>query len=498
LQSPPTGKLLTSNPWPPLTAQVSSVTTYQKTPNYFNVDLANSKTQKTSYDNANDRHTLGSLNSSVDFPQLNTGTNPYFGEPTNPFPWVSWNNRPFSNPMELLCVPSSSPSRACFEMTPGYPPSNPAAVTAGNPYDYSTANPTSNPFVLHQPFGQQNGQQTGFGQLLNFFQTAPVTPSAAASTAPHLYRLLDFVEVPSPYSGAERWYNPQQNFGGFTAPPAVSGYYRPPFNKLSRFRDPGKINLNTVFDDPNATGQTESVWDALVGQFPGLRRGDGFFQQLLLSRQGYTSASYGTAAYGINNSYPTRFANPIRPADSADLMPNSTYAPGMRKVTPVEASLLRPDTNSLAGGWQPLFQINQTTSGTNGSAYQSWIGPAPGQPAGTNVGQYHDIIRNPYFRFQALQKLGNMTTNHSNCFAVWVTIGYFEVEDYRPGGAGTAIVVDAAHPDGLSLSQEVGADSGEITRHRAFYIIDRSIPVGFLPGSRLNTDDCVLVRRLIE
>jgi hypothetical protein len=72
---------------------------------------------------------------------------------------------------------------------------------------------------------------------------------------------------------------------------------------------------------------------------------------------------------------------------------------------------------------------------------------------------------------------------------VWITIGYFEVEP---------TAVDAAHPDGFVLGQELGADSGQITRHRAFYIIDRSIPVGFIPGKRLNTDECILVRRLIE
>ena len=46
--------------------------------------------------------------------------------------------------------------------------------------------------------------------------------------------------------------------------------------------------------------------------------------------------------------------------------------------------------------------------------------------------------------------------------------------------------------------QEIGIDTGNVTRHRGFFIIDRSVPVGFVPGSRLNTDDCVLVRRLIE
>jgi hypothetical protein len=120
---------------------------------------------------------------------------------------------------------------------------------------------------------------------------------------------------------------------------------------------------------------------------------------------------------------------------------------------------------------------------------------APGSPANA-----HDTNRNPYFRNQALQKLGAVATTNSNCFAVWITIGYFEVEPYMTTNSSGNLqqTFDAAHPDGYALAQEIGIDTGNVTRHRGFFIIDRSIPVGFLPGSRLNTDDCVLVRRLIE
>jgi hypothetical protein len=45
---------------------------------------------------------------------------------------------------------------------------------------------------------------------------------------------------------------------------------------------------------------------------------------------------------------------------------------------------------------------------------------------------------------------------------------------------------------------EVGTDTGQVKRHRAFFIIDRSAPVGFKPGERLNTDECILLRRFIE
>jgi hypothetical protein len=69
-------------------------------------------------------------------------------------------------------------------------------------------------------------------------------------------------------------------------------------------------------------------------------------------------------------------------------------------------------------------------------------------------------------------------------------VGYFEAE----WTGGTSYV----YPDGYRLGAEMGADSGEIKRHRAFYIVDRSIPVGFEPGEDHNVDKCVLLRRIIE
>src|SRR5262249_42900496 len=144
-------------------------------------------------------------------------------------------------------------------------------------------------------------------------------------------------------------------FTGGTAPLGVC--YRPPFNKLSRFRDPGKVNINTIFDT--------QIWDSVVGQFPGLRTADNFATQLFLSRQG----QYGGAGLlAANANYPTWFANPFRTADSADLMPPVPPTPNpalpysnpsMRKFFPVESTLMRPDPKYYESGTilEPLFQI---------------------------------------------------------------------------------------------------------------------------------------------
>ena len=77
--------------------------------------------------------------------------------------------------------------------------------------------------------------------------------------------------------------------------------------------------------------------------------------------------------------------------------------------------------------------------------------------------------------------MANLLTTQSNVYAIWLTVGYFEV-----------------NPETGQLGQEMGTDTGDIKRNRAFYIIDRSIPVAFEPGQNHNVDRCVVLRRIIE
>jgi hypothetical protein len=44
----------------------------------------------------------------------------------------------------------------------------------------------------------------------------------------------------------------------------------------------------------------------------------------------------------------------------------------------------------------------------------------------------------------------------------------------------------------------LGSDTGEIRRHRAFYIYDRSIPVAFERGQNHNVHRGLLLQRIIE
>jgi hypothetical protein len=237
------------------------------------------------------------------------------------------------------------------------------------------------------------------------------------------------------------------------------------------------MNINTIYDD--------QILISAMGHFPGKvdpgNVSGSFVDKLFRSRQGY--GGLGFAHFAMDPGFPTIFGNPFRPLDAADLMPDVPLnrfsmrknglvvpppPPGEQRGMPIEATFLRSDPD-VGPNRVPLFDQQATAA-----------------PKDTN----HNTQRNSYFRYQVMQKLGNTFSTTSNCFAVWMTIGYFEVEDNTR--------VDAAHPDGLRLGQEIGADSGEIVRHRAFYIIDRSIPVGHVPGQKLNAENCILLRRMIE
>ena len=115
--------------------------------------------------------------------------------------------------------------------------------------------------------------------------------------------------------------------------------------------------------------------------------------------------------------------------------------------------------------------------------------------------RYNSPEHNSYFAYHRLQRLGNLLTTHSNVYAVWITVGYFEVHPWNPNNplnTNLPPVIDAEHPDGYQLGLELGSDTGETRRHRAFYMIDRSIPVGFQPGENHNVDEAVVLRRMLE
>jgi hypothetical protein len=88
------------------------------------------------------------------------------------------------------------------------------------------------------------------------------------------------------------------------------------------------------------------------------------------------------------------------------------------------------------------------------------------------------------------QKMGNVLTTRSNVYAVWITVGYFEVQRTD---------VDEGNPDGYELMGELTTENGStVPRHKMFFLLDRSIPVAFSRGQNYNVHRALLLNRIVE
>ncbi len=99
-----------------------------------------------------------------------------------------------------------------------------------------------------------------------------------------------------------------------------------------------------------------------------------------------------------------------------------------------------------------------------------------------------DNRQHPYFRSELLQKVMNLTTVRTHQFAVWITIGFFEVLQQGSVVTGT--------PD--FLGGEIGLPKGTNVRYRSFFLLDRTRAVGFDPYEPGDFRDVVTYRRRIE
>ncbi len=400
-------------------------------------------------------------------------------QPKQPFPWLAWNNRPFVSGNELMLVPRHRSSQLLKYFK--------TAEQAAGWQQYDPTLPDD-----PQQFAAPGFQAKPFSHLENFF-SGEAAGGATPGVPLHLYRLLELIETPSLFAGTETWLNPL-NFGVTAA--AMSSNTDPrigltaPFNRISEFRDPGKINVNTV-SERDLNFPTRTVWD---GIFHGRTNRSGTagqdvhpgpeLEEWVASRRGYGNAT--APATTLDATIPTVFANPIRSADAGDLVP----IPEMMRAG-VDCTLLR-SLGGTAGATaapsgEPLFTADLTGASND----------------------HRNSQRNGFFRYQPMVRLDNLVTNRSNVYAAWVTIGFFEVEE-APAMATftstngltaspeTTALYNRVYPDGYAFAREDGVDVGNVRRLRGFYMIDRTRMAGFEPGADHNVENVIRLRRRIE
>lgn len=328
---------------------------------------------------------------------------------------------------------------------------------------------------------------------------------------------------------------------------------RAPYNELPEYTEPGRININMVSEpnvlfglganlaDPatrvNPINRANPAWV----NFDSSRRGyqlpsgyatanppanEAFYRSFRagtvtgVGAQGYDPNSFlDSATYGLpdlatyasagsggamffNPHFPTRFASTFRPAMEAGMVPvtRNPFVPPQSTSGPAELEQLRLNQLANKKGVLDLYSRKSAAHATllRGSPAVPFGGYDPvnmtaatGNPITAGIYKTSDKPlyaesqwepqRNPMTDYSLVTRLQNMTTNRSNVFAVYATIAFFEY--------------DAATG---SIGQEYGADSGEAQRYRAFYVIDRSKPVGYQSGEDHNAGDTIVLRRYLK
>lgn len=464
-----------------------------------------------------------------------TANLPYRAAPRTPFEHLVWNDAPYSNPFELALVPASAPGRFGLEF-----------VRESEQFDLAKL------YEAHR--GERRGVSLGsegvfgfdkwydkaenaedmqglkerggkIGPYLNFFSS-----SKRPGESLNLCRALEFVYTPSLYLGTQTLAGEDENGNLIT-----DGYGNPVF--YSARREPGKVNLNTT---------NEAVWKALSprservsddAKLPGTPwQSDGSDDGLLDVRTAMTrTENVGDAdGDGSDDFEPverlTDFV-PFQPAHTTPLWGRLDQSPAPLPISATLAAQNETRSDDRGTNGDPLFDNLRERYATDGGAKVYSYRDDEGNIQTTtdldwliaNDIAYNEVTlgkRNNLFEATAeMQRLSGTTTNRSNVFAIWTTVGYFEVERCNPGVNMPSVDPDgneltleklidpnykwyryyqAIYPDGYTYGKELGAEFGETKRRRGFAIIDRSIPVDFRRGQSANYQDAILLQRVLD
>jgi hypothetical protein len=353
--------------------------------------------------------------------------------------WQPHFDRDFASVMELLSVPLYSPSTLTQSVAAmSNTANNYIADEAPSP---ALAGRTYMPLVAQAKF---------------FRPQHPLNVGVAAATQQldnRWYRLFELVEVPSRSNAV------------------VETYFQTQYQWIAPYslqRVPGRMNLNgtrypenlfALLDDGNlfsvANYQTDGAY---TDNFEGSARN--WWQQLLTSRDGSDPqilSAYNTANGTTLTSFPvpgSPAARPIRSFSSFERNPTAYNA-----------------TTIAAGNPMPPFGTDDTlfkTLPNDGS-----LGSLANIPAnGSSIGQRRmfeartvaDVGNNtvdPYTRQRLLAKIAGNTTNRSNVFIVWMSVGFFEA--YQPDPTNNPNII------------QIGAEMSDQPRRRGFFVVDRSL-----------------------
>ncbi len=136
-----------------------------------------------------------------------------------------------------------------------------------------------------------------------------------------------------------------------------------------------------------------------------------------------------------------------------------------REANPMsrQYSVLESQTPAMVNSndpWQNYAYGGGTTYNLNGNlVFDPFALDPTAQPNGAPL-RTATQTTHPLVRLEALEKIHNQSTVRSNVFAIWLTVGFFEVLD------------SSTSP--VKLGGEIGAAAGRNVRHKMFAMVDRT------------------------
>jgi hypothetical protein len=200
----------------------------------------------------------------------------YLGSGANPVPWLHWPNRPFVSHAELALVPSMDPGRFLQAYAPLRPRRVPFIVNSGTAMqalpaqvgDVAVRTDVNKSFILSGTAANNlDHWDEFFGSLA--VDATPITTATSGATAtsgtiPFGQLLLDAVHVPSRFAGTSLTLSGTHPAVQTALQTCGLDWLRA--GHMSTWREPGKVNVNTIVSDSPASPSPSdaAVWSTLI------------------------------------------------------------------------------------------------------------------------------------------------------------------------------------------------------------------------------------------
>jgi hypothetical protein len=189
------------------------------------------------------------------------------------------------------------------------------------------------------------------------------------------------------------------------------------------------------------------------------------------------------------------FINNQEPTPPAVIAANSPPVPAPGALPPVTVGTSgTPATFAFNQGYPNLvwsIAPGNNFPGSSGAPVTSVGLGQPGDPSSTLL----DAREHPFWRIEMLQRVMNLTTVRTHQYAVWITVGFFEVKR-----RGNVAMIGSSDPRLAFdiLGPEIGAIDHKNRRYRGFFLVDRLKLDGFDPSSPRQSLSAVVYRQSIQ